>query len=579
GFFGQVSARRLCQLARPMTLLFKRLGLWFIPAVLVACGTGANKDTTPLPGDESVQSDPGQKIESSDVAREYEACPVAANTDPLTVATTDGLVKGEKNGDVLTFLGIPYAKPPLGDRRFEISTRHACWSGVRDTTGYGPSCVQPDLITGAPTGSEDCLSLNVWTPATTPKRPVLVFIHGGGEIVGGTNQTLFVGNLYNGEKLAKKQDAVVVSFNYRLGPLGFLAHPALKGGNYGLYDALLALRWVQANAARFGGDPSKVMLFGESAGAFNVCALVASPLGKGLFSSALMQSGNCDAPSLDQRYPSALAVAKKLNCEGVKDVKACLQSATIEDIVAAGGSLMDATPGSATINPKTLGHLPYGAVVDGTLLTKTPLEALRDGTHNHVPFVIGTNEDEYATFSIVPGAVPTTCLEYESRVHSNFGALADKVIDLYSCNWLNPIAGRDAYIRLISDALMTCPSRRALQAVSKSQTQPAYRYLYTHRYGYGPLFALGAFHAGELPFVFGTFTALGYVPLPSERDLSETIQTRWVALARTGAPTGATQLDWPRYNPAVDNALTLDTTESVINHFEKAGCDFWDSVQ
>jgi len=164
-------------------------------------------------------------------------------------------------------------------------------------------------------------------------------------------------------------------------------------------------------------------------------------------------------------------------------------------------------------------------------------------------------------------------------MRANFGALGDAVIERYPCSHLNPISGQSAYVAAISAAFFTCPSRRAAAAAAKSQTEPVYRYLFTHRYDYGPLFALGAFHTGELPFVFDTFGALAYIPTPSESALSKSIRHRWAAFARTGAPHDGGALAWPRYDGALDNALALDTDAHVVNGFDDAGCDLWDSVQ
>ena len=237
-------------------------------------------------------------------------CSVGSSTDPLVVATDKGLVKGMTAGSGLAFLGIPFGKPPTGSLRFMPPEPADCWSDVADATHYGNTCAQWN---GIVIGSEDCLNLNVWTPAlpssTSTPLPVIVWMYGGGNLLGGTNFGLsefgLGQNVYDGQARANAQHAVVVSFNYRVGVLGFLAHPALKAanpenttGNYGLLDALLALQWVQDNAAAFGGDNTHVMLFGQSAGAFNTCALVASPLAHGLFSSALMESGNCAAEQL-----------------------------------------------------------------------------------------------------------------------------------------------------------------------------------------------------------------------------------------------------------------------------------------
>jgi para-nitrobenzyl esterase len=491
-----------------------------------------------------------------------------------TVATSGGSLRGARSDEVLTFLGIPYAEPPTGKNRFRPSVPAAPWSGVKSADAYGPACMQLDLVTGKPTGSEDCLTLNVWTPATRGQRPVMVFIHGGGELIGAANQRGLIGNLYDGADLARRQDAVVISFNYRLGPFGFLAHPAIAGANHGLYDAVLALQWVQKNAAAFGGDPSHVLLFGESAGAFNTCALVASPLARGLFSSALMESGNCGAPTKEERYPRGRELATEVGCNDLE----CLQNAPADAITKAGGSFFSMTPRDRPIEPRSIAYLSFGPSVDGALLPQAPIDALRDGRHNHVPLVIGTNRDEVSLFAAIPGEIPLTCGDYKARLEKNFGAFAEQVLKRYPCSVLNPVSGHDAYVKVISGAFFTCPSRRAARAAASSQTEPVYRYLYTHRFDYGPLWLLGPAHTMELPFVFRSFGALGYLPTPGEKRLSERIQQRWAAFARTGNPNVADEVAWLEYG-ADDAALVLDTTESTLRGYDREGCDLWDTVQ
>jgi para-nitrobenzyl esterase len=518
------------------------------------------------------------------------ACPMPPITDETTVATTHGNVRGTSGADGFAFLGIPYGAAPSGANRFRPPDPPACWAGVRDATSYGPACPQLDIVTNRPTGSEDCLGLNVWTPTIHDglRRPVLVFIHGGGDMIGAANQTLLVDNLYGGAGLARDNDVVVVSFNYRLGPLGFLAHPALAAadpngasGNYGLYDAIAALQWVQANIERFGGDPNRVMVFGESAGAFNTCALVASPLATGLFSGALMESGNCSAPSQAARYADAENLVAKVGCGGLSDVaevRACLEAAPAERYSEAAGSLLAMVPATGPIDPRAIGHLAFGPSVDGVVLPREPIEALRAGVHNHVPLVIGTNRDEFAIFSLVPGQYPLDCSAYQQRMRDNFGDLAPAVIERYPCSVFDPLSGPEAYRDVITDALFTCPSRRAALAAAAAQSEPVFRFLFTHRFDYGPMAALGAFHTAELPFVFDSFGALAYIATSRERNLAKRIQARWTSFARIGEPSAPGSTTWPRYDSG-DLALGIDVTESIVSDYDRDGCQLWDSVQ
>lgn len=287
----------------------------------VACGDEAVLDpAAPSPAD---GSDAGPVASASPDAAPPTGggegtpiCPVGAAPDASTVPTTRGLVAGEADGSGLVFRGIRYAVAPTGDKRWKAPEPPACWADVVPAKAFGSAC--PQTLSGVFHGDEDCLFLNVWTPAvpsaSTKKRPVLFWIHGGADISGSADSftpTLGKG-VYAGRKLAEAEDVIVVSANYRLGALGWLAPPALgdaahggASGNYGLLDQIAALRWVKDNIAAFGGDPSKVMVFGESAGAIDTCALIASPLAAGLFSSALMESGSCEDPTRAYREEKA----------------------------------------------------------------------------------------------------------------------------------------------------------------------------------------------------------------------------------------------------------------------------------
>jgi para-nitrobenzyl esterase len=515
---------------------------------------------------------------------------VAPSSDPLDVATNKGLVHGKQAGRGLAFLGIPFAKPPMGALRFMPPEPTQCWSGVVDATNYGNTCAQ---FNGIVVGNEDCLTLNVWVPAaasSTSALPVLVWMYGGGNFAGGTNfglSELDLGrNVYDGQTLADAQNAVLVSFNYRVGPLGFLAHPALTAsnpehtsGNNGLLDAILALHWVQDNIAAFGGDNTHVMLFGQSAGAFNTCALVASPLAKGLFSSALMESGNCAAEPLSYQYNFGTNVVDAVGCTNAPDVVACLQSAPLVPMVRVSGlGFLAAYVGQATgpIDPKHTSTLPFGPTVDGYVLDDVPLATIQAGKHNHVPLVIGTNTSE-VNFVADPLAV-VGCVGAEAFAHDWFPTVATQLLAAYPCNPLAPAhePGQSA-----TDAIFTCPSRRAARAAATMQAEPIYRYVWSHvtPYAGGVAEIAGAFHTSEIPYVFGNFGAVLYNPTPTESSLSQQMQTYWANFAATGNPNGTGLPTWSQYDPTADNALQLDTPIGTISEFEASGCDFWDSVQ
>ena len=279
-------------------------GWWILVAALSLALAACGDDSTANPdgGDGGDVGDgDGTVGEATDAA-----CPLDVPTGPAIVATQSGVVEGaESEGGGLEFLGVPFAKPPLGELRWAAPEDPDCWDGVRPATEWAEACLQRsyDITASPPTmedlGSEDCLSLNVWTPGTTGTgRPVLVFIHGGGNQQGSARDEALGALMYEGRFLSQTEEVVVVSIQYRLGLFGFLADPSLEdasghAGNYGLLDQIHALGWVRRNIAAFGGDPTQVLVFGQSAGGLDVCMLVASPLAAGLFDAALIQSGGC----------------------------------------------------------------------------------------------------------------------------------------------------------------------------------------------------------------------------------------------------------------------------------------------
>jgi para-nitrobenzyl esterase len=552
-------------------------------AALSACKGAHDKTSSP---DASAGSVDGGQVQGMG-----SACPIASSTDPLVVATDKGLVKGIQAGSGFAFLGIPFAQPPTGALRFMPPVAASCWPGVVDATSYGHVCAQFDPSTGAVIGSEDCLTLNVWTPALpqsseSKQLPVLVWDYGGGGLIGASSLPY-----YDGQTLANANNAVVVTFNYRMGVLGFLAHPALTAanpqhtsGNYGLLDAVLVLQWVQDNIAAFGGDKTQVMLFGQSSGAINTCALLASPLTHGLFSSALMESGNCAAETLAQRYTFGEDVATSVDCAMTGDVAGCLQSAPLAALVRNGGIgyIGGFVAGilSGAVDPAHVQDLPFAPTVDGYVLDATPLATIQAGNHNHVPLVIGTNSAELAAYvptSLFPSNAIEGCAEYAALVAlftKPAPALAQPMLAAYSCNLTNPSSGYNEFVADVGDAFLTCPSRRALRAAAAAQTEPVYRYLFTHGPSGGP-----AGHGDEVPFVFGTFAAVSYSPSAAEDVLASQMQSYWVNLAATGNPNGSELPTWSAYDPSVDNALRLDMPISDTSAIEMAGCNFWDSVQ
>lgn len=509
---------------------------------------------------------------------EPDGCGPTVEPGPTIVPTTSGAVEGVAlPGGGVAFRGIPYAEPPVGQLRFAPPVPRACAAGLTQAQEFGPICPQVEKdaqgqVT-AMRGEEDCLSLNVWTPAADgAMRPVLVYIHGGGNAVGAGSDELF-----DGAALANARDVVVVTLNYRLGALGFLTHAALAAestggvsGNYAILDQALALRWVQDNVAGFGGDPQRVLLFGESAGAVDTCALIGSPAAAGLFQGAIVQSGSCRERPLSQ-YENEMSgpFVDNSGCAGAPDVAQCLRGLDVATILT---TQPDGYPSVAALSQG------WGPHVDGAVLPKTTLEAMSDGTANPGPKIFGANAQE--TANAVP---PMTAQQYEMVVKGTFGPLADQVLAQY------PVAdygndGDQAYVALTSDVKFVCNARRAARAAAAGMQGPVYRYHFAYDGYTSPMNTpKAAFHGLELVYVFAAWHAVlpgdmfEYKPNADDAAMSELLQAAWVRFAATGDPAGA-DLKWPQYVKAEDNAALLDVPPGLVAGVRTEQCDFWDGL-
>ncbi len=481
------------------------------------------------------------------------------------VRTTIGNVIGTDLGGVLRFLGIPFAAPPIGPRRFLPPESPACLPTPLVAADYGPVCAQLDEM-GTYVGSEDCLSLNIFAPAltSTAPRPVLFFMHGGGNIAGSARQTRGAGVLlYDGTALARETGAVVVTIQYRLNVLGFLVHPGVSSGNLGLLDQIAALRFVQANIRAFGGDPARVLLFGESAGAMDTCALLVSPAARGLYSAALMESGACVAATVATREVQGRDVVARAGCASAADIGACLRGLSSE-------ALVRAKPGSVNIATST--GTDYGPTIDGTVLPDAPLTLLRSGDHAAVPTIIGSNRDE--TYGAVP-RLPS-CASYETTVRATFPVVAGSVLGMYPCaSYPSP---REAFASLTTDLRFTCTARKAARALAMSGRAPVYRYYFSQRLENAPA-PIFAIHGVELGFVFATLGSAGeYAPTPGEVALGQGIRSAWARLAASGSPGSVGGVSWPSASGAPEQTMELNATPAVISDLRAAECDFWDRL-
>ncbi|HTW25359.1 MAG TPA: carboxylesterase family protein [Candidatus Baltobacteraceae bacterium] len=489
----------------------------------------------------------------------------AAIKDPLRVE--QGLLAGAdgRTPDVRVYRGIPFAAPPVGDLRWKAPQPPASWTGVRQTTQFGNSCIQPPYPSNGiygnspPPTSEDCLYLNIWTPAKLPddRLPVMVWIHGGG-FDRGTGAAIG----YDGENLAK-HGAVVVTLNYRLGIFGFLALPELTAesphhasGDYALLDQIAALEWVQRNIAAFGGDPARVTIFGQSAGSESVCALMASPLAKGLFARAIGESGGVfgPLPSLAGAEKQGSALASKLGA--AQDVLKTLRAKSAADLLQASSGEDD----------------DYSAIIDGWVLPQSVDSIFAAGKQNDVPILVGNTSDEGKNLLRLNGVA--TPASFTENAQKQYGALAQQFLAAYPPGSSDETATA-ANFAAFRDRWFGWEMRTWARTETKTGHQHAYRY-YFSRVPPGPGSRLGAFHGSEMAYVFENFPfRLFYQDL--DKQLGETIATYWVNFARTGDPNGAGLPDWPAYDPAKDNVLDLGDQISVKLGVNAIGLDFFDA--
>lgn len=477
----------------------------------------------------------------------------------LRVSVEQGVLEGERSGATTAFRGIPYAAPPLGVWRFRVAQPAATWSGVRSALDFGPACPQlldADLTeNNGAVMSEDCLTLNVWTPRVDHrKRPVLVWIHGGAFVVGSTRNTF-----YDGEHLAARGDVIVVSVNYRLGAWGFLSLAPFgseyaESANVGLLDQVAALKWVHANIARFGGDPDNVTLFGESAGASSIGSLLSMPAATGLFSKAILQSG---VPSARTRQASqrALRLAEEfLKVAGVATPKE-LESKSMQELLDAQSKIFSAHSELGTFVPS----------IDDVSIKEQPLAVVSEGRGHRVPILIGTTAEELRYFSTVEdlGLERKPKALLMAQLQATAGERAGTILDTYQR--LYPTWG-DMTVQIASDALLRLPSIRI--AAAMSAYQPVYMYLFTYRSN-STYKNFGSAHAMEIPFVFGVVDRPEVIAFtgrdPHRHALAETLMDTWSAFARTGNPSTQAGPRWPRYDPVKRQTMELGPKVRVVS--------------
>ena len=491
---------------------------------------------------------------------------VAAPKAPVA-ATQDGPVRGVLSGGIDRYLGIPYAAPPVGDLRWQPPQPHGRWTGVRDASAFGNHCPQGASPFGLASLTEDCLYLNVFTPARGTDAapddgellPVMVWIHGGALLVGESDD-------YDPVRLVN-QGVVVVTLNYRLGAFGFLAHPALTAeqgtsGNYGLMDQQAALRWVQRNIAHFGGDPGRVTIFGESAGGLSVHSHLASPGSARLFHGAIVESGAyaLGQPSLAQAEVRGSAVAAAAGC-AADQTAACLRALPVLPLLVAMGG--------GSVVPD----------VDGKVLTQTIGAALASGQFNRVPVIEGSNHDEWRLFvaldfDLVSG--PVTAAGYVPAIAGTLGVPSGTAGFLASfypvANYPNPDLALSA---LGTDAIFACNSRKAVRLIS--QYVPTWTYEFNDpdapQLFLPPVsFPYASAHASEIQYLFNLRSEVPHPDLTADQQaLSQAMVTYWTNFATLGTPL------WPAYDSATDqvNSLAPPTPAMAGGFAAFHKCSLW----
>jgi para-nitrobenzyl esterase len=480
----------------------------------------------------------------------------------LTVIhTNNGPVSGYKSGDISIFKGIPFAAPPVGDLRWKAPQPVKNWTDILICDKFSASPMQSkpvpfmmwteEFITPPEKLSEDCLYLNIWTPAKSSKDklPVFVWIYGGGFSSGSAACAV-----YDGEEMSKR-GVIFVSFNYRVGVLGFLAHPELSGesgnkvsGNYGLLDMIAALKWIKLNIEAFGGDPRKVTIAGQSAGSMAVCALVASPLARGLFNGAIAHSGGI----LSNRMNSKLSDAEKSGLAFMGKMKASniteLRSKSAEELIAVGGS--------------------FGPAFDGYVIPSDVFAAFKEGQFNDVSMMAGWVTGDGSLF----GDKTLTPEKYREQAVKNYGDMAENYLKLFPGNTSDQIAAALKEISLIQFAGLPA---HLWAGFSKSK---AYIYQFSHVPAEKPGFPdYGAFHTSEVPFALHTLHLWKRPWREVDFDVENTMNSYWVNFVKTGNPNGKGLPEWASYDKSSGNIMEIGDQPRLSKGLYKSKFDFLES--
>lgn len=500
------------------------------------------------------------------------------------VSTSEGAVIGMSQGEACAYDGIPYAQPPVGRLRWRPPEPPAKREQILKAVTFGPECSQIEMYPSylmlgkKPNRSEDCLYLNIWRPKKSGVFPVMLWIHGGGLTSGAGDDIM-----YWGDRLAAEKDVVVVTFNYRLGALGFLAHrnlsaedPRQSSGNYGLLDQVQAMKWVKQNIAGFGGDPANVTIFGESAGGWSVCMHLASPLSAGLFQRAILESGGCDTTlTMEKGFAIGDEFAARLGCTG-PDAVSCMRLKTADQVVAAMKSRKEATGDDLTLKFWDHAWAPHE---DGWFLKETPIISLRAGNFNRVPFMVGSNRDENKLFAA------EWKLSYRHIPDAKVEAALVKSLGQELLPTYEKLYPRGKYERAI-DALVDAKGDIGLgckcfdAAEATAPFGPVYYYRFDYHNHRAP-HILAAAHAMEIPFIFNSLDRgiINILYSPSQtktaRPLVAQIMSYWTNFAKTANPNAPGLPEWPVYNLQTRSRMILDLPAQAQPADNVEKCEFW----
>lgn len=519
---------------------------------------------------------------------------LAGLSDCADIATDKGAVTGVLNSEngVCVYKGIPYAAPPVGDLRFRLPQPSEPWKETLQANEYGGTCVQPamEILSkkGGVIGGEDCLYLNVWQPtaAAAAPMPVMVFIHGGGFIYGSGGAKDETGiDLSDGTFLSTLGGVIVVTINYRLGIFGFMVHPALKDeegriGNYGLYDQLAALQWVKTNVAAFGGDPDNVTIFGESAGGMSVGLQLASPLSRGLFKQAVIESGPVLMVNKNEERAgkTGLAAAALAGCGDAKTAAKCLRDMPMEKFMS------EIRPVMFMLEEQNDRKLPFEPIIDGHFIPERPFTLFAGGKFpTDVKVMLGTNRDEAAYFTGI----------FELDTKEDFYKAIDiaktAVEEVVGVDVSTDIAGlyppdayrtpRIAFMDLLCDVAFTCPTRVMANLMADNGAKVYLYYLTKGPVEKGPLAAWGAFHGADLLYIFRRFEFMG-IKLASKENmiLSDRMIELWSSFAHGGVPTAKGAPEWPLYESGNEPYLRLDTEITTGTKLKSDKCMIYENM-